>query len=485
MNQRFLAIILVFFLCLSLVLVLFPDRGLVEVGCILFGLTAAYPVFSLLRFSPKGWKAKQTSPLLSILHPRISGVCIPEELLLGPVSIQGDLILPGGTYPVSRIRSLPDGVLLSAALAATYEHMPQKDDIAALFPEMNLAPAQFQSRFPFLRTLHLSSIPGQVVQDGTGERVFFCIDSSKDDRIRFMHNCQLVQNEGKTRELELDEKRQLLDLSAHAVLLFTGIPHGNQVDRLTLLGAVSFRHVQSFDSRILSDIRSLESRETEVFLAHPLQGADGVSLGACPVPVHEAGNHTVILERESEQGLSLDEAVEQIQLCRKTTVRLFFHHGLFVVWLSVLASLSSLPGPAALPFFLIPLIFPFFLRRHIVRTIPSAPSDFRIIFLLLSAAVDILIIFLLFLFGEDSVWQRAIIFHMLMGTVLECACLPHCFLALPFPSWRFLLFLFLALLIVTPAAAYFCHVEGVFCVLLAALFGLSRLILALRKSSRS
>ena len=306
MNQRFLAIILVFLLCLSLVLVLFPDRGLVEVGCILFGLTAAYPVRA---------GAAEHRPL--------------RRRHIGKTDA-------------------PDGVLLSAALAATYEHMPQKDDIAALFPEMNLAPAQFQSRFPFLRTLHLSSIPGQVVQDGTGERVFFCIDSSKDDRIRFMHNCQLVQNEGKTRELELDEKRQLLDLSAHAVLLFTGIPHGNQVDRLTLLGAVSFRHVQSFDSRILSDIRSLESRETEVFLAHPLQGADGVSLGACPVPVHEAGNHTVILERESEQGLSLDEAVEQIQLCRKTTVRLFFHHGLFVVWLSVLASLSSLPGPAAL-----------------------------------------------------------------------------------------------------------------------------------------
>ena len=166
MNQRAIALSLVLFLCLSLVLIFLPDRNFIGLGSLLFGLGAAWPVFSLLRFSPEGWKAKETDAFFSIPHWRLSGVCIHDELLLGPESIQGDLLLPGGTYPVSRIRSLPGGVLLCAALAATYEHVPQKDEIAALFPEMNLAPSQFRSRFPYLRTLHLSSLPGQVVQPG-------------------------------------------------------------------------------------------------------------------------------------------------------------------------------------------------------------------------------------------------------------------------------------------------------------------------------
>ena len=484
MNQRAIALSLVLFLCLSLVLIFLPDRNFIGLGSLLFGLGAAWPVFSLLRFSPEGWKAKETDAFFSIPHWRLSGVCIHDELLLGPESIQGDLLLPGGTYPVSRIRSLPGGVLLCAALAATYEHVPQKDEIAALFPEMNLAPSQFRSRFPYLRTLHLSSLPGQVVQDGSGERVFFCIDSRNNDRIRFMHSCQLVQSEGKIRELGLDEKRQLLDLTEHAVLLFTGLPRGNQVDSLTFLGALSLRHVQRFDAQVLADIRALENSGTEVFLPHPLQASQELAVPASPIPVHAAGKHDLVLEKESMHGVSLQEAVEQVSLYRKIRSRLFLYYAVFVLWISMLAVLSPLPGPAVLPFVLLPLIFPFLLRRHRLRTVPQAASLHTFPFVLAVLIPDVLILFLLVLFTASPVWHRSVIFHMLMLTLLECAYLPHVFLSLPFPSGRFLLFLFVSLLIVIPAAVFVCQMEGVFSVLLAALFGLLRLIIGLRKSSR-
>ncbi len=484
LNQYRKPIVLISILCLSLALLLFGSRLFQGIGLFLFGLAISYPVYSALRFAPDGWEIRSTLDSVSLPPSKAPSICISEDLIKGPLETEGDLILPGGTFPVSRIRSLPGGVLLCAAIAATYDHTSAAEEIRSLFPQMNLDPEQFHHRFSLLRILHLSSVAGQVVQDGRGERVFFCVDSEDSNRIRLMQHCRFMQTEGTPKEMEEAEKRQFLDPPSHAVLLFTGVPRGSQVDGLTFLGALSLKRIQRFDTSVLSDIRFLESKGLPVSLAHPLQAAVDTVLPPSPVPVRAADQHAFYLERRSDNASSLRDAVEQVLLFRSSVTRLFWFHTAFILAITLLMFFSPLPAVLALPFLGLSLIFPWLFHQHKLHTVPDSPSGLSIFFTFLIVLLDNLLVFLLVFYTNSSAWQQSVVFHMFMFSFLYCSYLPYACLHHRFPSLRFLLLFCGAFLALAFAAWMICGLQGVFSIGLASLAGLLLLAVGLRDGSR-
>lgn len=477
------SIILISILCFSLILLFLSNRILQGFGVLLFGLALSYPVYSSLRYAPDGWKAQNTDTPFSLFGPQTPAICISEELIKGRLAPDGDLLLPGGTYPVSRIRSLPGGVLLCASIAATYEHTKAAEEILALFPEINIDPEQFRRRFPPLRILHLASVTGQVVQDGLGERVFFSVDSRDSNRIRFMQHCRLIQSEGTARELDEAEKRQLLDPPVRAILLFTGVPHGSQVDSLTFLGSLALKHFQHLDDMVLADIRYLENRGHEVFLAHPLQAAQDTAVPACPVAVHEPGAHTLIMEKTSPDAPSLREAVEQMLVFGATLKRLFWFHTAFILAIVLLMILSPLPSLLAVPLLGLPLVFPWMFRHQVLHTLPACPSRSSVFFAYLIFLLDSVLIFLLIVLTGSPEWLKSVLFHMLMLSFLYSCFLPYACLRQNFTSLRFFLLFLGSLLVLSLTAWMVVGLEGIFSVLLAGLAGLLLLVSGLVRTS--
>ena len=472
-------------LAVSLLIVLFAPSSVLKVaGFLLTGLSLGCLVLSGTCFSPSGWQVREEDSPSGLLFARQFSLCIDGDLLKDVPRTEGDLILTGGTYPVSRIRSLPGGALLSAALATTWEECPNPKTVSSLFSDMNIDPVQFSRQFPFLRTLHLSSVSGRVVQDGNGERVFFNMESSSPDSIRFLQHCRLIQDGVKIRDMQDSEKRELPDLPPHTLLLFTGVPKGNQVDRLTFLGALSLRNVQRLRRDVLSDIRELEADGHEVFLEYPLQAAPDIALQEAPIPVHAADAHAVFLHRipECTDAVSLREAGKQALLFRCCRKRAFLIYACFALAASVLLSFTTVHAAFMLPFLMLPLLAPLVFHSHSLPSPSPFPAPRHIVYIGIVYLLDALLILLpAFLIGMH-LWQQSLILHLLVLSLASGILFLLFWAPSLFPSLLFTLMYMLCTLALAAGGYFFCGLEGTFAVLLGALCGL---LLLLSGSQRS
>ena len=410
-----------FLLPVGLVCLFLPWSLLRLLGLLLLSFSLPFLVFYLIRPQPQGYVV--TGPTLheSVLPDHyLTSVCVDPELFKGSIETRGILHLPSGSYPAGRIRSLPDGVLMCAALAATWDTSDHAKELYELFPSMNLDPASFRSHFSYISSIEYAEMPGVVVRDGKGERAFFLFErrltqpeEAAYDRTLVLETCTHLQDRGTTRPMEAEDRTKLQQLPMDTLLLLVADYAEGEVSQVTYLGALEIQLVQSLHPDAVHMQHVLSERGIELFSTSPMQPSGHALLPVDPIPVHPLEQHSVSFAKTAGSQTPLLSAILSMEGMLASLDRLRLLEVALLACLSLMLWRSGLGPIPTLSFLLIPLLAPVYLIRSAPRSLPVFSFLRHTLPSALVLAADLILQLILMNHSAPPLWPMTVLFHAL------------------------------------------------------------------------
>ncbi|MBR2288479.1 MAG: hypothetical protein IJ865_09550 [Clostridia bacterium] len=414
-------------LLFSLILACLPLPYLALLGLVL--LSFALPLLFLtgMHVHPQGMDLRYLGayPPFRLLTPHDDQrLMVEERLLLGDTSWAGEILLPEGTCEVSRIRSLPQGILLSAALCIACDTLPSPDSLRSLFPEMNLHESRFRRQYPVLSSAELCGQKGVIVRDGNSARAYFLIESG-DAQVReaFLTPSLCVPEKGRVRAIRDHELSFYSELPQDCLLCFTA---NADLTQLTLLGAVRIHLRQALNASIVSHAQRLQAQGIEVFTGSPLSVPESVEMEPSPLPCHSPGNclSLAVTEAFPDNEDALMHAVQHAGMQTGVLCHFALFYALAGLFLAFSAWNMHLPVPIGPLLLLIPYLWRIpHMTRPRAECMPDTGNALRLYLSLVPLLTDLLIVS--FLPDLTLVQQTA---HLFLLALLLAALFPCDFL---------------------------------------------------------
>ena len=454
--------------------VFLPIRALALIGLLLLAFLVPWLLLSGFCPALPGWEMSYHGqwPVARFLTPHPSGaICIETDLIKGPVSIEGTLVLSEGAFPASRLRSLPSGILLSGAVCATADLAPDPQALSVILPEMGLNADQFRVHFPVVDTIRFKGQEGRLIRDGKELRAYFLVTGlSEGDLLRFLAETRQILDQGKPRRLTRRDMDMLLELSEQTLLYFTARVQDRQLKELTVLGGLFLRKVQAYQEDVCKDIEALSAQGREVFTQWPLTGDDGALLPPSPVPRH-AADDCLMLRKTGKEAAGLLEAANTEKAFSRFCLFLYGFSVLLLASVALYVHLSGLPHPAGLVLLALPFAYLFFSGSRRAMTIPAHPV--RLLAVLLALVLANLGVALIVI---GASWPPALLHSLSLGCILA-VCLPCLTGELTLRSGRIFRIAALAFLILALLGWITAGLSGLFLILLNLLFYLALILI--------
>ncbi len=254
-----------------LLLILFAGIPIPAFACIALACLAVIaPAVIFMRFlkqtdKDSAWhfRAKPRNPW------KIEGVAVRPEFFLGSKRVEGFLRIASEQFPATQLRSLPSGMLLSAAIALMADSATEQDMLQELLAELHLDAAAFCRKYPVLHPVEVRGIPGKMIQDGKSQRAFFLLDRAQyNQRVGFLTLCTKLQSGRSAVPMTESAMQHILSLPADALLLVTA-SESELPSQMTFLGALTMHSMDTASPAALEAFRALDDAGLPLYYLVP------------------------------------------------------------------------------------------------------------------------------------------------------------------------------------------------------------------------
>ena len=332
------------FLILSLLLLAIPLPVLGPLSALLLGI-----LFLFIRLrdhanlpGEKGWAFTSPIPWVQALR----GFAVPQSFFLRGQQLEGVLHVGNEEYPASRLRSLPSGAMLCAALTLMAEDTHDSASLQALLSQLRIQRSQFRKQYPYLSETEVWGVHGSCFRDGSQHRTFFLTDAdSLEQRDILLSHCTHIMVGSQVQPLTDEERLSLRALPRQAILFFTALESELPL-QLTYLGGLTL-HVVDVPCQEAIDVATARCGSDFPVYALPLEGTgyQPVQIVAPQIPLTSDPSH-LLMAAETGAPADFSDAMAS-EIARRTGRHAFFVSAAGLLGAFSLLSLltgSYLPG---------------------------------------------------------------------------------------------------------------------------------------------